>query len=164
MHRGVRFLLRVYETASISASQLDTPYYTNRRARVHKFLRVQNPPTPCLIPTAPPKFTIAPLRRFPPLREGNRARVRFSLLARRTLRRRSSIALVFVNRVHAIGIIHSCFCELWLGDWLSPTGSRSLLDAARGFPALQCRASPRATDRACPLAAGKCPSASGSRA
>ena len=33
-----------------------------------------------IIPTAPPKFTIAPLRRFPPLREGNRAQVRFPLL------------------------------------------------------------------------------------
>ena len=43
--------------------------------------------------------------RFPPLREGNRTRVRFPLRARETLRRGASIALVFVNCVPAIGII-----------------------------------------------------------
>jgi hypothetical protein len=46
-----------------------------------------------LIPTAPPEFTIAPLRRFPPLREGNRAGVRFPLLAGGTCRRGSSTAV-----------------------------------------------------------------------
>jgi hypothetical protein len=45
------------------------------------------------IPTAPPEFTIAPLRRFPPLREGNRAGVRFPLLAGGTCRRGSSTAV-----------------------------------------------------------------------
>jgi hypothetical protein len=47
---------------------------------------------------------LPPSCRFPPLREGNRARVRFPLLAGGTLRRGSSIALVFVNCVPAIGI------------------------------------------------------------
>ena len=42
--------------------------------------------------------------RFPPLRERNRARVRFPLLAGGTLRRGASIALVFVNCVPAIGL------------------------------------------------------------
>ena len=52
-----------------------------------------------------------PSCRFPPLREGNRARVRFPLLAGGTLRRGSSIALVFVNCVLAIGI--SCVGRLF---------------------------------------------------
>ena len=47
---------------------------------------------------------LPPSCRFPPIREGNRARVRFPLLAGGTLRRGSSIALVFVNCVPAIGI------------------------------------------------------------
>jgi len=47
---------------------------------------------------------LPPSCRFPPLREGNRARVRFPLRAGGTLRRGSSIALVFVNCVPAIGI------------------------------------------------------------
>ena len=47
---------------------------------------------------------LPPSCRFPPLREGNRARVRFPLLAGGTLRRGSSIALVFVNSGSAIGI------------------------------------------------------------
>jgi hypothetical protein len=34
----------------------------------------------CQLPTAQSEFTIAPLRRFPPLREGNQAH-RFPLLA-----------------------------------------------------------------------------------
>ena len=60
-------------------------------------------PIDLLIPIARPKFTICPPSfRFPPLREGNRARVRFPLLAGGTLRRGSSTAV---------------FCELWLGDW-----------------------------------------------
>jgi hypothetical protein len=56
-----------------------------------------------LIPIARAEFTIAPLRRFPPLREGNRTRVRFPLLAGGTLRRGSSTA-VFVNSGSAMGI------------------------------------------------------------
>ena len=47
-------------------------------------------------------YELPPSFRFPPLREGNRARVRFPLLAGGTLRRGSSTA---------------CFCELWLDDW-----------------------------------------------
>ena len=58
-----------------------------------------------IIPIARAEFTIAPLRRFPPLREGNRTRVRFPLLAGGTLRRGSSTA-VFVNSGSAMGIIH----------------------------------------------------------
>jgi hypothetical protein len=49
-------------------------------------------------------YELPPSFRFPPLREGNRAGVRFPLLAGGTLRRGSSIALVFVNCVPAIGI------------------------------------------------------------
>ena len=58
----------------------------------------------------PPSCRFPPLRegnrarvRFPPLREGNRARVRFPLLAGGTLRRGSSIPLFF-KLVLAIGI------------------------------------------------------------
>ena len=58
----------------------------------------------CFIPIALAEFTIAPSVRFPTLREGNHARVRFPLRAGGTLRRGSSIALVFVNCVPAIGI------------------------------------------------------------
>ena len=50
---------------------------------------------------------LPPSCRFPPLREGNRARVRFPLLAGGTLRRGSSTALVFVNCVPAIGLTHT---------------------------------------------------------
>ena len=56
------------------------------------------------LPIARAEFTIAPLRRFPPLREGNRTRVRFPLLAGGTLRRGFSVALVFINFAHAVGI------------------------------------------------------------
>ena len=55
-----------------------------------------------------------PSCRFPPLREGNRARVRFPLRAGGTLRRGSSIALVFVNCVPAIGITPT---QLSRGAW-----------------------------------------------
>ena len=51
---------------------------------------------------------LPPSLRFPPLREGNRAWVRFPLLAGGTLRRGLSGILVFVNFGCAIGItIHA---------------------------------------------------------
>jgi len=58
---------------------------------------------------------LPPSCRFPPLREGNRARVRFPLLSGGTLRRGFSFIRTFVNSGSAIGI--TCFCELWLRDW-----------------------------------------------
>ena len=61
-----------------------------------------------LIPIAEPKFTkkqqlMSPSFRFPPLREGNRAGVRFPLPAGGTLRRGLQL-LFFVNFSLAIGI------------------------------------------------------------
>jgi hypothetical protein len=46
-----------------------------------------------------------PSCRLPPLREGNRARVRFPLRAGGTLRRGSSLSLIFANYGCAIGIV-----------------------------------------------------------
>ena len=59
-----------------------------------------------LVPTAEPEFTFAPSFRFPPLREGNRAQVRFPLRAGGTLRRGGHQLLLFVNFGSAIGIIY----------------------------------------------------------
>ena len=72
---------------------------TNRASKVHYL---------------PPSF------RFPPLREGNRARVRFPLRAGGTLRRGSSTAV---------------FCELWLGDWYN-SPRRAIGRQARRTPAI----------------------------
>jgi len=49
---------------------------------------------------------LPPSCRFPPLREGNRARVRFPLLSGGTLRRGFSFIRTFVNSGSAIGIIY----------------------------------------------------------
>jgi len=68
--------------ATPTAREKTYPSNTNRASEVHQL---------------PPSF------RFPPLREGNRARVRFPLLAGGTLRRGSSTA-VFLNSGSAIGI------------------------------------------------------------
>jgi hypothetical protein len=58
-----------------------------------------------IIPIACPKFmNCPPSCRFPPLREGNRARVRFPLLAGGTLGRGFSFIRTFVNSGSAISI------------------------------------------------------------
>ena len=58
-----------------------------------------------IIPIARAEFTIAPLRRFPPLREGNR------------VGRVGSVPPACRGNLKEGVIGHTRFCELWLRDW-----------------------------------------------
>ena len=104
-------------SATPTAREKTYPSNTNRASEVHQ---------------------LPPSCRFPPLREGNRARVRFPLLAGGTLRRGFSFIRTFVNSGSAIGIIPIAWSEFTIAPLLQvPPASRG--EPRRGSVPPACR-------------------------